>query len=78
MKIEITNHAKERMKQYAIDESLLVEALENPHSKSESYANRIIYSKRLNGHILRAIVEESEGIKKVITLYKARSGRYEI
>jgi hypothetical protein len=78
MKLELTGHAKERMKQYAIEEKLLLDAIENPDRVSETYAGRKMYQKRLNGYILRVIIEENEQIKTVITLYKARSDRYEI
>lgn len=78
MNIELTDHAKERMLQYFISESQILQALENPDMVTETYGGRALYQKKLNGYILRIVVEEGEGIKIVITLYKARSGRYEI
>ena len=80
MEIEITLHAKERMQKYNVSESFLKFAIENPSSVIESYGSRIIYQRRLNGYILRIIVEESKEIRKsvVITVYKAKSERYEI
>lgn len=80
MEIEITAHAKERMRKYNVSTTLVVSTIEHPTSTMEGYNNRTIYQKKLNGHILRVIVEESKVIKttKVITVYKARSVRYEI
>ncbi len=80
MAIEITSHAKERMRKYNVSDELVRSTVENPTSTMEGYGNRIIYQKKLNGHTLRVIVEKGKGIKEsiVITVYKARSGRYEI
>lgn len=78
MNIEITDHAKERMQRYDVSEALVLETLENPTNVTEGYGNRKVYQKKLNGYVLRIIVEESKGIKRVITIYKARSERYGI
>ncbi|MDE1767863.1 MAG: DUF4258 domain-containing protein [Candidatus Micrarchaeota archaeon] len=79
MKVELTTHAKERMRKYNVSSSLVMATMENPSSIMEGYNGRKIYQKKLNGHILRVVVEESKEIKasKVITVYKARSGRYD-
>jgi hypothetical protein len=78
MKTEITDHAKERMKEYNTPEELVSETIRNPDSIEKSYGDRKIYQKKLNGYTLRVIVEENKGIKRIITVYKARSGRYGI
>jgi len=78
MVIEITDHARERMQKYAVMEETLKDAINNPDSTVKSYDDRTIYQKKLNGYVLRVIVEENKGIKRVITVYKARSGRHEI
>ncbi|MHB1830073.1 MAG: DUF4258 domain-containing protein [Candidatus Micrarchaeaceae archaeon] len=80
MEIEITSHAKERMRKYNVSSALIISAIENPSSIMEGYNGRKIYQRRLGGQLLRVVAEESKGIKasKVITVYKARSGRYEI
>lgn len=78
MRIEITTHARERMQEYNVSESLVVETVQNPDSRVEGYGGRMVYQKKLNGYILRVVVEETKGIKRTITVYKARSGRYEI
>jgi hypothetical protein len=80
MEIEITSHARERMYKYNVSESMIKEAIENPTNIMEGYGSRRIYQKRLNGHTLRVIVEVSKEIRKsiIITVYKAKSGRYEI
>ena len=76
--IEVTSHAKERMLEYGITEDLVKAAILNPDSVAEGYGGRKVYQKKLNGYMLRVIVEEDKGIKSIITVYKARSGRYEI
>jgi hypothetical protein len=80
MDIEITSHAKERMRAYNVSKERVIETIENPTNILPGYGNRTIYQKALNSHILRVVVEEGKEIKGriVITVYKARSGRYEI
>lgn len=78
MDFEITSHAIERMKKYSISQDLLKDTLQKPDSVEKSYKERTIYQKKLNGYVLRVIVEEGKEIKTVVTVYKARSSRYEI
>ena len=78
MKIEITEHAKERMQEYDVSEDLLKDTINNPDTITEGYGSRKIYQKKLNHYMLRVIVEENKEIKRVITVYKARSERYGI
>jgi len=78
MKIEILDHARERMDIYGVLEALVKETLEEPDSVAESYNNRKIAQKKINGYVLRVIYEEKNATKIIITVYKAKSGRYEI
>ncbi|MBI4895844.1 MAG: DUF4258 domain-containing protein [Candidatus Aenigmarchaeota archaeon] len=78
MKLEITKHARERMETYNVSDDLLISAVTNPDIIVDGYSNRRIYQKKLNGYILRVIVEENKDIKRIITVYKSRSGRYGI
>ena len=78
MEIDIRPHAREQMSKYNIEEEMIIKCLENPDFIKDSHSNRAIYHKKLNGYVLRIIVEESKEIKRVITTYKARSKRYEI
>ena len=78
MKIEISGHAKERMHDYNVPEELVNETMRNPDRIEKSYGDRKIYQKKLNGYTLRVIVEENKEIKRVVTVYKARSERYGI
>lgn len=78
MGIEITDHARERMQKYDVTEEVLRGAINKPDGIVKGYDNRTVYQKKLNGYVLRIIVEENKGIKRVITVYKARSDRYEI
>ncbi|MBI2079520.1 DUF4258 domain-containing protein [Candidatus Micrarchaeota archaeon] len=78
MQIKFTDHANERMQRYELSQQVILSAIQTPDSIKESYGNRLVYQKRLNGYLLRVVVEEKEGIKTIVTLYKARSDRYEI
>ena len=57
---------------------MLEDALQNPDSVVNGYGGRRIYQKKLNHHVLRVVIEESNGLKKAVTVYKARGGRYGI
>lgn len=78
MHIEILPHARERMAVYNVLEEMVKAALEKPDKIVESYGGRKIAQKMLNGYVLRVIYEEKNSTKIVITVYKAKSGRYEI
>ncbi|MDE1827839.1 MAG: DUF4258 domain-containing protein [Candidatus Micrarchaeota archaeon] len=76
--IVISQHARERMARYKVTEELVKITLESPEITLEGHSGRNIYQRRLNGHLLRVITEDSKGIKIVITIYKAKRERYEI
>jgi hypothetical protein len=78
MQIEFTAHALERMRKYGVDRSMVEKTLEMPESITKGHTERRIYQRRLNGHVLRVIVEEHKSFLVVITTYKARSVRYDI
>lgn len=78
MGIVITDHALERISQYSLTVELVISAIESPDRLLEGYSGRTVYQKRLNGYVLRVIVAEDKEIKRVITVYKAKSDRYEI
>jgi hypothetical protein len=76
--LKIIKHAWERMQEYDIDIETLTDALSSPDYIFIGYNNRKIYQKRLDGHLLRAVVEEYINVKRVITVYKARRDRYDV
>jgi len=78
MRIRITRHALGRMRSYGISEELIEEAMKKPDSMVDGEKGRKIAQKRINRHVLRIIYEEWEDEKIVITVYKAKSERYEI
>lgn len=78
MNLIYTKHCLERMEKYKIRIQELEECISHPDSIVNTCLDRKIYQKRLNGHILRAIVEESKEIKRIITTYKSRRQRYGI
>ena len=78
MDIEFTTHALERMRKYGVDKATVEKTLEAPNSVTKGRTERRIYQRRINGHILRVIVEEHKSFLVVITTYKARSVRYDI
>ena len=55
---KITKHAKERMSKYNVDEHMVKEALNNPEHILVGNKGRKIYHKKLNGYLLRIIIEE--------------------
>jgi hypothetical protein len=78
MRIEFTDHALERMRKYGVDKEMVEKTLERPDLATKGHTERRIYQRRLNGHVLRVIVEEHKSFLVVITTYKARSVRYDI
>ena len=78
MDIAFTTHASERMRRYGVDKAMVEKTLEAPDSVTKGHTERRIYQRRLNGHVLRVIVEEHKSFLVVITTYKARSVRYDI
>ena len=78
MTLELTEHAKERMLKYGITNNMVISAVNASDAVVPGYGGRMIYQKRLNGYVIRVIVEEHKNVKRVITVYKARSVRYEI
>ena len=78
MDIKFTTHALERMRKYGVDKAMVEKTLGAPNSVTKGHTERRIYQKRLNGHVLRVIVEEHKNFLVVITMYKARSVRYDI
>ena len=77
MRINITEHAKDRMKKYGISEEMVIETLRNPDCVLEGHSGRKIAQKALNEkYLLRVIYEEAEGVI-VVTCYKAKRSRYE-
>ncbi|HLD57314.1 MAG TPA: DUF4258 domain-containing protein [archaeon] len=78
MEVIITNHARERMQKYEIKQSDVLEAINNSTDVIEGHSNRIVYQKVLNGYVIRAVCEKVKSTVIVITVYKARKGRYEI
>ena len=78
MKIRITAHAENRMEKYDLSRSLVVKSMEDPDSIIDGHSGRKIAQKKLNGYVLRVIYEEEKGINVIVTVYKAKSERYEI
>lgn len=66
------------MQKYSISEELVREALEKPDSIVQGNFGREIYQKRLNGYVVRIIIEEDQGLFIVVTLYTSRVERYEV
>ncbi len=78
MDFVISDHARERMIKYDVDEETLEKCLKNPNAIFEGYDERKVYNFILNGYVLRVIVEERKRIKTVVTVYKSRRKRYGI
>ncbi len=78
MNLRITGHAKKRMKKYDLSRSLVVKTMKDPDSVVDGHSGRKIAQKKLNGYVLRVIYEQEKGINVIVTVYKAKSERYEI
>lgn len=78
MSIQYLLHALKRMDEQGITEDMVRIALERPDSIVDGYAGRKIFQRKLNGHILRVVIENGAGIKRVVTVYVAEGARYEI
>ena len=75
--IRITAHARERMAKYGVEESLVRDALGRPGSVIEGHSGRKIAQKKLDGYVLRVVFKKEKDVFIVVTVYKARSERYE-
>ena len=75
--IRVTAHARGRMAKYGVEESLVRDALEKPSSLLEGHSGRKIAQKKLNGYVLRVVFKKENDVFIVVTVYKARSERYE-
>ena len=78
MKIEISSHAKERMKKYDLSEKQVTDCVNSPKIVVEGNYNRKIAQKPLNGYVIRVIYEKSNNSITVVTAYKSKRERYEI
>lgn len=78
MNLRITGHAKKRMKKYDLSRSLVVKTMKDTDSVVDGHSGRKIAQKKLNGYVLRVIYEQEKGINVIVTIYKAKSERYEI
>ena len=78
MEVIIVGHARQKMGQYEVSELQVIEALAKPDSILEGKYGRRIAQKRLNGLLLRVVYESHEEWKVVVTVYKAKAGRYEV
>ncbi len=67
-----------QLRDYGISEDFLKAAIQDPDNLAEGYGGRKIYQKKLNGYLLRIMVEEDKETRRVRTTYKARSERYEV
>lgn len=66
------------MEEQGISEEMVRLTLDQPTHVVDGYSSRKIYQRRLNGHVLRVIVEEDVEIKRVVTAYIAGGVRYEV
>ncbi len=78
MDLEFTEHSKARMHEYNITNNMVIAAVNSPDGIAPGHGGRRIYQKRLNGYVLRVIIEEHKNVGRVITVYKAKSVRYDI
>jgi hypothetical protein len=66
------------MMDYGFSEGDVELTLNCPDSIVDGHSGRKIYQRKLNGHILRVVVEIEAEIKRVITVYSSDGARYEV
>ncbi len=66
------------MMDYGFSEENVELTLNHPDSIVDGHSGRKIYQRKLNGHILRVVVEIGAEIKRVITVYSSDGARYEV
>jgi ATP-dependent Zn protease len=71
-------HARERMQRYDISEELVRLTVDQADQVLETYGGRKVYQKRIDDHVLRVIVEEYKGARRIITVYPAKAERYAV
>lgn len=76
MDIEISKHAKERIKAYNLTEKIVIETIRNPDETAEGYGGTLIAHKSLNEHLLRIVYVKEKDKIKVITVYPTKKERY--
>ena len=83
MKIELSDHAKEKMKilrshGIKISEDQIKEVVMHPQNILSAWEGRFIAQKDMDeSHILRVVyMKEKQNEIRVITVYPARKGRY--
>ncbi len=72
----MSNHARERIETYGLNEEFVLETVKNPERVVDGYDGRIIAQRTLNHYILRVIYEEHGNEKLIITVYPAEKKRY--
>jgi uncharacterized DUF497 family protein len=76
MKIKFTNHAKDEIRNRALDIKQLEEILTNPGQIVESDNNRKVYQELIEfidkkKYVVRIIIEETNDTINVVTVYKS-------
>ncbi len=69
MKIALSNHVKQRMKERAVEEKDVIWTLCVPDWYKPALRNRICVRKKIDGHILEVIYLEENDAMIVITCY---------
>lgn len=83
MKIEFTNHAREKFiilgqHNFVIEETDVAQAILQPSEVKASRKNRFVAERAIDEtHLLRVVYEASEDRIVVITFYPAKRSRYE-
>jgi len=66
------------MQRYEISEQVVRTTIDHPDQVSDTYGSRKIYQKRIDNYVLRVIVEEYKGAKRIVTVYRAKAERYAV
>lgn len=66
------------MARYDIPQALVEDTVRKPDRMVAGHGGRKVAQKRLDGYVLRVVVEEREGLRVIVTVYQARGRRYEV
>lgn len=67
------------MARYGLTESEVLRALRDPDTVLSGRLGRVIAQRAIGpDHLVRVVIEEQEGLRVIVTVYKARRDRYEV
>jgi hypothetical protein len=69
MKIEFSDHAKDRIKERKISISIVIKTIKNPEQIENSFKNRKLFRRNFRGKTLEIVVIKEKELYTVVTAY---------